>query len=87
MAMVAARAPNSLCPSEVARAYEARRVGATEDDWRQWMEAVRCAARRLAAEGKVDVLQKDRIIDAATMRGPIRIRRSASVTDRPLLRS
>lgn len=72
--MVASRAPKSLCPSEVARRYEENRTGATEESWRQWMEPVRTAVRLLAALGKVQVMQNNRVIDAGTLRGPIRIR-------------
>ena len=57
----------SICPSEVARASFA-------EDWRENMESVRRAARRLVARGRVDILQKGRIVDPDRARGPIRIR-------------
>ena len=60
-------AGTSICPSEVARASFAQ-------DWRENMESVRRAARRLVARGQVDILQKGRIVDADRARGPIRIR-------------
>lgn len=56
----------TLCPSEVARAHA--------EDWRPWMERVRQAARRLAARGEVEVLQKGRVVDPTDARGPIRLR-------------
>lgn len=47
-----ARNPSgSICPSEVARQMD-------PDDWRNWMERVRQAARRLVARGQVVILQK-----------------------------
>ncbi|HJL43016.1 MAG TPA: DUF2256 and DUF3253 domain-containing protein [Myxococcales bacterium LLY-WYZ-16_1] len=57
----------SICPSEAAKA-----VGQT--DWRELMEPARQAARRLVAEGKVEITQKGRVVDPSTARGPIRIR-------------
>ena len=63
------RAPKTICPSDVARA-----VG-TADGWRELMQPVRDAAGRLVARGEVEVTQKGEIIDLATVRGPIRIRR------------
>lgn len=46
------RAGGSICPSEVARL-----VGGA--DWRNWMEPVRQAARKLAQDGRLRVTQKD----------------------------
>lgn len=57
----------SICPSEAAR-----RVGG--EQWQQQMEPARAAARRLVAQGKVDILAQGRIKDPSTARGPIRIR-------------
>jgi hypothetical protein len=59
----------TICPSEVAR-----RVGG--DGWRELMEPVREAARRLAAAGQVVVTQGGAVVDPGTARGPIRIRRA-----------
>jgi len=61
----------TFCPSEAARAVD-------PDGWRALMPAVRAAAAGLAAEGRIDVLQKGRPADPATARGPIRLRRSGS---------
>jgi hypothetical protein len=65
-----ARAPRAtLCPSEVAR----REFG---EDWREHMEEVRRAARRLVAAGRLVITQKGRVVDPSTARGPIRLRRA-----------
>ena len=69
LALLDARAPGaSLCPSEVARD-----VGG--EAWRGRTEAVRCAARRLAARGELLFLQDERVVDAATARGPVQLQR------------
>ena len=57
----------TICPSEAARA-----VGG--DDWQALMEPARAAARRLVADGEVEITQRGRIVDPSTARGPIRIR-------------
>ncbi len=59
-------AKGSICPSEAAR--EVR-----PDDWRPLMEPARMAARRLAAAGRVRVLQKGRAADPSRARGAIRL--------------
>ncbi|SDG26616.1 Protein of unknown function [Klenkia brasiliensis] len=64
-----ARAPtSSICPSDAARA-------ADPDGWRDLMDDARAAAGRLAAEGRVEVTQRGQVVDVATARGPVRIRR------------
>ena len=66
LARVAARGPGrSICPSEVARALS--------PDWRSLMEAVRDEARRLAAEGRIEITQRGARVDPASARGPIRL--------------
>lgn len=62
-------ATSTICPSDAARA-----VG-TEDDWRDLMEPARRAARRLVADGVVDITQGGNVVDPSTAKGPIRIRR------------
>jgi len=57
----------TVCPSEVARA-------AGDQGWRERMEPVREAARRLVARGELDILQGGRVVDPSTARGPIRLR-------------
>ncbi len=64
-----ARTSGTICPSDVARA-----VG-TADTWRELMEPVRSAARRLVAAGEVEITQGGTVVDPATASGPIRIRR------------
>jgi Protein of unknown function (DUF3253)/Uncharacterized protein conserved in bacteria (DUF2256) len=58
----------TICPSEAARA-----VGGEE--WRSAMEPVRAAARRLVANGQVEITQGGRVVDPSSAKGPIRIRR------------
>ncbi len=58
----------TVCPSEAAR-----RVAG--DDWRDWMERTRRAARRLVARGEIVITQGGRVVDPSRARGPIRLRR------------
>lgn len=60
-------ADKTICPSEAARAAEA-------EAWERLMPRVRDAGRRLAAAGRIEVLQGGRVIDPATAKGPIRYR-------------
>jgi hypothetical protein len=62
------RAGVTICPSEAARAVD-------PDGWRELMPAAREAAGRLAATGDVEVTQRGEVVDVATARGPVRIRR------------
>lgn len=59
----------TICPSEVAR----ERFG---EGWRERMEEVRRAARRLVARDEVEITQKGRVVDPSRAKGPIRIRRT-----------
>jgi len=71
LTMVSSRAhDSSVCPSEVARALW--------DDWRPQMEAVRQAARRLVAQGALEITQGGRVVDPDHARGPIRLRRPST---------
>lgn len=63
------RAGTTICPSEVAR------LVAEDEKWRDLMEPVRAAARRLVAEELVEITQGGEVVDPDTLRGPIRIRR------------
>ena len=63
------RAGTTICPSEAARAVD-------PDGWRELMPAARAAAGRLAANGQVEVTQRGEVVDVATARGPVRIRRT-----------
>ncbi|GAA5116635.1 hypothetical protein GCM10023339_25750 [Alloalcanivorax gelatiniphagus] len=68
--LLSRRAPEAtICPSDAARA-----VG-DEHSWRDLMDPARRAAGRLVARGEVDVTQRGEVVDLATARGPIRIRR------------
>lgn len=58
---------SSICPSDAARA-----IGG--DGWRDLMEDTRRVARRLVAEGRVQITQSGEVVDPRTARGPIRIR-------------
>jgi hypothetical protein len=64
----ARRAGATICPSEAARAVD-------RDGWREHMPAARAAAGRLAAAGQVEVTQRGEVVDVATARGPVRVRR------------
>ncbi len=67
--LLAARRPGAtICPSEVARAE------ADDEHWRALMPAVRAAAARLAAAGRIVVTQGGVVVDPETARGPIRLR-------------
>lgn len=64
----------TICPSEAARLV-AGRNGGGDDEWRDLMEPARAAARRLAVSGDVEIVQRSRVVDPSTAKGPIRIRR------------
>lgn len=69
LSLLERRAPAAtICPSEAARA-----VGGS--DWRALMEPTRQAAQRLVACGEVEITQRGEVVELATARGPIRIRR------------
>jgi hypothetical protein len=68
--LLAARARTAtICPSEAARRVD-------PEGWRGLMEPARMAARRLVAQGEVEVVQGGRAVDPSTAKGPIRIRRA-----------
>ncbi len=58
----------TICPSEAARAVD-------PEGWRELMPAARAAAGRLAPAGRVEVTQRGEVVDVATARGPVRVRR------------
>jgi len=58
----------TICPSEAARAVF------PHEGWRDQMERTRRAARRLVAHGQIEIVQKGRIVDPSTAKGPIRLR-------------
>ena len=59
----------TICPSEAARRVDA-------DGWRDLMEPARRAARRLVADGTVEMTQGGHVVDPSTARGPVRLRRA-----------
>jgi hypothetical protein len=59
----------TICPSEAARMVD-------PDGWRELMEPARRAARRLVADGTVEITQGGRVVDPSTAKGPIRVRRA-----------
>ena len=56
----------TICPSEVARAMH-------PTGWRAHMDEVRAEAARLVRKKEVVVMQRGKVVDLATVRGPIRI--------------
>ena len=60
----------TICPSEAAKA-----IGGLDDAaWRPLMEPARRAARRLVADGQIEMTQRGVVVDPSTARGPIRLR-------------
>jgi uncharacterized protein DUF3253 len=75
--LLAARAATAtICPSEAARRVATEQGSGADADWRSLMEPARTAARRLVDRGEVEIVQRGRVVDPATARGPIRIRRA-----------
>jgi hypothetical protein len=60
-------ASSSICPSEAARKV-------LREDWRDWMQRTRMAARRLAQQGKIEIRQQGNLVDPDHAKGPIRLR-------------
>jgi hypothetical protein len=56
----------TMCPSEVLTNPNKQNP--------ELMERVREAARRLVAQGKIEILQRGRVVDPSSFRGPIRLR-------------
>ncbi|MFB0986068.1 MAG: DUF3253 domain-containing protein [Phycisphaerales bacterium] len=63
----AGTARSTTCPSEIARSIDPA-------TWRDHLEPVRRAARRLVAAGRLEILQNGRAVDPDTARGSIRLR-------------
>jgi Protein of unknown function (DUF3253) len=71
VALTAARDPGrTICPSEAARA-----LAGENGRWRELMPSVRRVAGALAEHGALRVSQRGREVDAAAVRGPIRVSR------------
>jgi len=65
----------SVCPSEAARAVD-------PVAWPDLMPAARAAAGRLVEEGRAEVTQGGEVVDVATARGPVRVRRPRQAPSR-----
>jgi hypothetical protein len=66
-----ANSGTSICPSQAAIKVAGdsdRRV------WRPMMEPTRRAARRLAHQGRIRIMQRGKEVDPSTFKGPIRLR-------------
>ncbi|MGB7450190.1 MAG: DUF2256 and DUF3253 domain-containing protein [Ornithinimicrobium sp.] len=77
--LAARKSGATICPSDAARAVAAQTPSAGQaaeeaEAWRSLMEPARRAARRLVAQGWVEITQRSQVVDASTARGPIRIR-------------
>lgn len=59
----------TICPSEATRHV------LKKNQWRDHMEQVRQAARRLVSSGQIEILQKGRVVDPSKAKGPIRLRK------------
>lgn len=69
--LLAERGPNkSICPSEAAKLVGGK---VARHDWESLMEPAREASRRLVKAGKVIMTQKDKVVDPARVKGPIRL--------------
>jgi hypothetical protein len=65
----------TICPSEAARTVAGDGELSTDRAaWEPLMEPARAAAQRLVDAGKIVVTQRGRPVDAATHKGPIRLR-------------
>jgi hypothetical protein len=58
----------TICPAEAALLF------AGPDAPRNLEERARRAARRLASQGRLEIIQGGRAVDPAVMRGPFRVR-------------
>jgi hypothetical protein len=56
----------SITPAEVAMSLA--------EDWRPLLKHIRAAARRLAEQGRIDILRHGKPIDPAALKGVIRLR-------------
>jgi hypothetical protein len=62
---------STICPSEAVRALY---PGFTSEALRVQMEPARRAARRLVNAGRLEIVQRGRVVDPSTARGPVRLR-------------
>lgn len=67
----------TICPSDAARSvFDDLADTDRPASWRALMEPVRRAAARLVSRGELVVTQRGNIVDLATAKGPIRLRRT-----------
>ncbi|WP_328302656.1 DUF3253 domain-containing protein [Actinomycetospora sp. NBC_00405] len=59
----------TICPSEAARRVD-------PESWRDLMPDARAVAARLVDDGTVEMTQRGTVVDPATARGPVRLRRA-----------
>jgi hypothetical protein len=68
----------TICPSEAARALASAKTPNHAEPprelWQPLMEPARAAARRLLAQGAIDITQHGHTVDPSTAKGPIRLR-------------
>ncbi|MEO1709222.1 MAG: DUF3253 domain-containing protein [Pseudomonadota bacterium] len=70
LALCEKRGPTkTICPSEAAR-----RIAGDDGPWRDLMDDVRRVGAALADQGRIEALQRGRIIDIRSARGAIRFR-------------
>jgi hypothetical protein len=56
---------------------EDTRTGDVDDDgWRELMDPAGAAAQRVVVVGEVEMTQRGEVVDPATARGPVRLRRT-----------
>jgi hypothetical protein len=73
--LLATRAATAtICPSTAARRVATERGSAEQEALRSLMEPARMAARRLVDQGEVEIVQRGRVVDPSTAKGPLRIR-------------
>lgn len=78
------RSPSPIDPESVLAQLEPMR-GSLSDA--QLREALRSAARRLAAAGEIDVIVQGRAVDASRLRGPMLVRAASALRGAPGARS
>jgi hypothetical protein len=67
----------TICPSEAAKLVAGNprnKSHAARRDWEALMEPARAAARHLVAQGRILITQRNRPVDPAAAKGPIRLR-------------
>ena len=72
--------PNTICPSEVARATSAKELEAVGvEEWRDLMPAIRELLWGMRQRGEIEILQRGTVlqdIELQDVKGPIRARKT-----------